>query len=714
MAGADGPPVASYDAKIKDADREHWSFQPIAKPAIPEVRDRAWVRNPIDAFVLAQLEAQGWEPAPAASPLALVRRLSFDLTGLPPTPEDIDAFTADPSPIAYQGLVDRFLASPRYGERWGRHWLDLARFAETNGYERDAIKPGAWRYRDYVIRAFNADKPFDRFLIEQLAGDEMPGSTAETLIATGFLRVGPWDDEPADPATDRFDQLDDLVRTTSEVFLGLTLGCARCHDHKFEPLTQADYYRMVAVFDPLDRPRNGRTELDQPAGTPEEIARQAERDAAIRDLRRDIAGARRKAEREHLNSGRSAIPAEAVAALLMDPSDRGDEPKALAERYQKDLDAELNSAMAPEIRGRIEAAESQIRTLNAEIPDLARGYFLEERPGQPPRTHILLRGQATAPGAEVESGIPFVLAASEPGLEAKAGRTSGRRLALARWMTDRANPLTARVVVNRVWQHHFREGLVRSPSDFGTMGDEPTHPELLDWLAAWFVERGWSIKALHRLIVDSQTYRMATRAAVSHAEEDPDNRLLRRRPYRRLEAEAIRDAMLAVSGQMDDALYGPSVYPEVPRAAIEAHTDPDKIWQPFDERAAARRTIYAMSKRSFAVPMLEVLDLCDATQSAARRNVTSIAPQALTLLNGQFVNRQARHFADRLVREVGNDPTEQVARAYRLALGRPPGDGELSTLVRYLTSEETGGSPAERLARLCRAIFNLNEFVYPD
>jgi hypothetical protein len=471
---------------------------------------------------------------------------------------------------------------------------------------------------------------------------------------------------------------------------------------------------MVAVFDPLDRPRKGRDERDQPAGTPDELAREAARNDLIHDAERDIADVRRKLAREHLESGRSGIPPEGVAALLMELSGREPDSKFLVERYQRDLDAEIDAAMPAEALERIEAARSRIARLRAETPDLVRGYFLAERSGEPPITHVLLRGQATSPGAPIAPGVPLVLAAGRPELAAEPARTSGRRLALARWMTRPDHPLTARVIVNRVWQHHFGEGLVRSPSDFGTMGEEPTHPELLDWLASWFVEHGWSLKALHRLIVASETYRMATHAPDSHADEDPDDRLLSRRPYRRLEAEAIRDAMLAVSGRLDRALFGPSFYPEVPRAAIEAHTDPQTVWRPFDERAASRRTLYAMSKRSFAVPMLEVLDLCDAAQSAARRNVTSIAPQALTLLNGEFVNRQARHFAERLLREAGNDPARQVERAFLLALGRRPAEREASTLVGYLTSEATGGSPADRLTRMGRAIFNLNEFVYPD
>jgi hypothetical protein len=704
-------PLASYDAQIQDEDREHWSFRPIRKPSVPEVRQRAWVRNPIDAFILARLEGRGWKPAPPADRPALLRRISFDLTGLPPTPEEVASFVADASPVALERWIDALLARPSHGERWARHWLDLVRFAEGNGYERDAIKPHAWRYRDYVIRALNADKPFDRFLTAQLAGDELEDSTAETLIATGFLRVGPWDDEPADPKQDRFDQLDDIVRTTSEVFLGLTLGCARCHDHKYEPITQADYYRMVAVFDPLQRPQNGRTELDLPVGSRQQIARQEARDRLIATAQRVIAALRDEARELHLHGGTSRLPAEALEAVRREPTRRSAEEKALAERYARDLEAEIAASLPDRVRAAIEGQEQLMAELKAQTPDLPRGYFLREPTPTPPETHLLLRGQATSPGPVAAPGWPAVLTASQPTFP-PAGRTTLRRLTLARWLTRPDHPLTARVIVNRVWQHHFGEGLVRTPSDFGTMGEEPSHPELLDWLASWFVEQGWSLKALHRLIVTSAAYQMSTRAEPSHEDEDPDDRLLWRRPYRRLEAEAIRDAMLAVSGRLDPAMYGPSIYPEIPRAALESHSDPNSVWQPFDEDAASRRTVYAMIRRSLVVPMLEVLDFCDTTQSAARRSVTSVATQALTLLNGEFANRQSRHFAERLRREAGPDPQAQIRRAYLLALGREPTASERDRLADYLASGE--GDPDSRLARLCRAIYNLNEFVYPD
>ena len=625
-------------------------------------------------------------------------------------------------PNAVDRLVDRLLTNPHYGERWARHWLDVARFAETNGFERDAVKPNAWKYRDYVIDSLNADKPFDRFLTEQLAGDELPDANPETMIAGGFLRAGPWDDEPADPKQDRFDQLDDVVSAISETFLGLTIGCARCHDHKFEPLTMHDYYRMVAVFDPLDRPRADRMELDRPLGTPEQLVTLATRDRNIEALQSSIAEHYAKARDEYLSSGRSGLPKDVIEALAIEPSKRSPEQKELAAQHQKRLETEVDAALSPQVRTSIAELRSRIDGLRAECPDPPRGYFFVEQAGRTPETHLLLRGQATAPGASVAPGMPAVLVDRQPEF-LTPGRTTRRRLTLARWMTRPEHPLTARVIVNRVWQHHFGEGLVRTPNDFGVMGDPPTHPELLDWLAATLVQDGWSLKRLHRLILTSRTYRMSKTAEIDRGDDDPEDRLMWRFPYKRLEAEAVRDAMLAVAGGLDATMHGPSVFPEVPRAAVQAHTDPEKIWPVFDERAASRRTVYAMMKRSFAIPMLEVLDLCDATRSTGRRNVTSIAPQALTLLNGEFVNRQASHFARRVMREAGEDPVRRIERAYILGLGRPPTQDELEAMQEYLKAEAVPVLPVDGparptdevpLTRLCRLIFNLNEFVYTD
>jgi len=609
--------LAKIDAQITDRDRQHWAFQPVKPPPIPPVRDRNWCRNPIDAFVLARLEQRGWSPNPPAPPEKLFRRLFFDLVGLPPSIVEQDAFAKAPTFMALERWIDDLLARPHYGEKWARHWLDVVRYAETNGYERDAAKPSVWRYRDYVIRSFNCDKPFDRFILEQLAGDELPDATVESIIATGYYRLGPWDDEPADPATDRFDQLDDIVSTTGQAFLGLTLGCARCHDHKFEPLTAHDYYRMVAIFDPLERPRNGRTELDLPA----------------------------------------ARPGASTSWFL---------------------------------------------------PDV-RGYFMVES-NRRSNTHLLIRGVATRPGPSVKPGMPMVLCKQQPDFLAPGEKTTHRRLSLAQWMVRADNPLTARVIVNRIWQWHFGQGLVRTPNDFGLKGERPTHPELLDWLANWFVEHGWSVKALHRLILTSNTWRMSKQVQPENADRDPENTALWRVPYRRLDVEAMRDAALAASGQLNRTMYGPSIRPPIPRAALEGNSDPNTVWKPSNERDSARRTVYVHTKRSLMLPLLEMLDFCDTARSSAQRSITIVAPQALTWFNGDFVNVQARRFAERIERE-GGSRKERIELAYRLALCRRPTSSELERIEQFIRT-----SSDEKLAciQLCRVLLNLNEFAFVD
>ncbi|MEX2262643.1 MAG: PSD1 and planctomycete cytochrome C domain-containing protein [Bryobacteraceae bacterium] len=706
--GAVWPDDEVESAPRQESAGEHWAFLPRARVATPQVKNKAWVRNPIDAFVLAKLEARKWKPAPAAEPYQLLRRFHMDLTGLPPSIAEQDALS-NPTPEALDRIVNDLLARETYGERWARHWLDLVRYAETNGYERDAIKPHAWRYRDYVIRSLNRDKPYDRFVMEQLAGDELPDRNAETLIATGFNRLGAWDDEPADPETDRFDQMDDVVSTTSQVFLGLTLGCARCHNHKFDPLTARDYYSMIAIFNGLERPRKGRTELDLPVGTPEELEREAQRDRKIEPLTKQIAELRDNFRGTFLAGGQSSLAPDVLEAFRTEPGKRSDEQKALAAKNAKALEQELAQAIPANIKDEIQRLETRIRELRDATPDLPRGYFLDEAK-LPGATHLLIRGNARAPGPEVAPAVPAILARDQPVFPPPDG-TSMRRLTLARWIADSENPLTARVIVNRVWQAHFGEALVRTPSDFGRIGEKPTHPELLDWIANWFVENGWSLKKLHRLIMTSNTYRMSKRSNPAYLAEDPENRLLWRVPYTRLEVEAIRDSMLAVSGKLNTAMYGPSMYPFVPRQALEGSSDPDKIWKPFDEKEASRRTIYAFIKRSMIVPMLEVLDFCDTARSSPKRINTSVAPQALTLFNGDFVNRQARHLAVRLARDAGPEPDRQIEHAYRLAFARRPTAVETASMLRFL-NEQGGGQNA--MEQLCRVLLNMNEFVYTD
>ena len=665
--GAPWPTDEEPRAAVKRLN--HWAFQPVSRPVVPNLKS-PWVRNPIDAFILAKLQARGWKPAPAAAPRALLRRIYLDLTGLPPTLEEQERFLGNP--LAFDRLIGDLLERNSYGERWGRHWLDLVRFAETNGYERDATKPNAWRYRDYVIDAFNHDKPFNRFALEQLAGDELPDASAETFIALGYYRLGPWDDEPADPKTDRFDQLDDIVSTTAQAFLGLTLGCARCHNHKFEPLTAHDYYSMVAIFNGLQRPQKGRTELDLPAGARAEVDAVLERDRRIDPFQSKIDQITVAARKELLDSGNKASLDEFLVGTGRSAA--------------------------------IEALQRRIDELRRATPEITRAYYLRESSSVPP-TYLLIRGKAAQPGPEVSPGVPEVLVSKQPPF-APPRRTSMRRLSFAQWLTSPDNPLTARVIVNRVWQHHFGEGLVRTPSDFGVMGDKSTHPELLDWLTTWFIDNGWSIKKLHRLIMTSNTYRMSRQWNAEYASKDPEDRLLWRLPYQRLEVEAIRDSALAVSGRLNTKMYGPSMYPHIPPAALEGSSDPDKIWKESEESEAARRTIYAFLKRSMVVPMLEVLDLCDTSRTSAKRQNTSVATQALTLFNGDFVNRQARYFADRLRKEAGVDPARQIDLAYRLALARPPRRTEAATMLQFLKREP--------LEQMCRVIFNLNEFAYAD
>lgn len=631
---------------------EHWAFQPLRRPSIPRVKDAEWCRNGVDRFILARLEARGWKPAPDASRPAWIRRAYLDLVGLPPSPEAVDAFVG--SNRGREEILNQLLADPRYGERWARHWLDLVRYADSNGYERDAAKPFVWRYRDYVVNALNSDKGFDRFVIEQIAGDELTDRSAETVIATGVLRLGQWDDEPADPAADRYDQLDDVVSTTSQVFLGLTLGCARCHDHKFEPLSTRDYYSMVAVFNPLKRPQNGRTELVLPAGSFAELEAVQRRDREI----------------------------ERLKLAKNDP---------------------------------------QVTELRQATPDLPMGYFLQEPSSKPPETRVLLRGNPLRPGDKVVPAVPAIAARRQPDFPEPASGTSRRRLGLAQWIVQPDNPLTARVLVNRVWQQHFGIGLVRTPSDFGLMGEPPTHPELLDWLADWFIHEGsWSLKKLHRLILSSRSWEMSRQANSEYIAADPENRLLSFAPYRRLEVEAIRDSILSVSGQLNQEMSGPSMFPTIPAAALEANTDKDTIWKASGASASSRRTLYAFIKRGLVVPLLEVMDLSDTVQSCARRLNTTVAPQALTLFNGEFVNQQAAYLAQRLRREAGPDPVRQIHLGYRLALGRPAHPSELTALRAFLQQESAangrrdGDPDFAALVQLSRVLFNLNEFVYPE
>ena len=1001
---------------ITDEDRAYWAYRPVVEPPVPQVADRAWVRNPIDAFIRAKLEAAKLSPSPPAKPRDLVRRATYDLTGLPPTPEEATAFEHDraatpvlagssaPSGSAehasagdeekrYAALVDRLLASPHYGEKWGRHWLDLVRYAETHGYERDSAKPFAWRYRDYVVAAFNADKPYDRFLREQLAGDELDDVTPETLTATGFYRLGTWDDEPADRELAKYDVLDGIVATTSSVALGMSLGCARCHDHKRDPLSQRDYYRLLAYFHdllPMGRENLRRIALDAERRAYEQAVAEKGRDearwyaeayaleqrflaaaeaqgvdlGAVRgsdldelsfrlyrdtwnalpdfdELKHETAGpvaSRRislepasRAEAiglvfegklkvpqdgeyefaataregvrvlvdgravidrpqrglhqvvgrsklragfvpfrlEYFNAAQSpklslawsgpgfknrsltddappgpSVAAGAVWAYTTDapPADwtkpRFDDaswrrgPAGFGTRgtpgaqvgtewntreiylrrtvrmanvprrvtlelhhdedveihfngrrvytgagYLRDyrrveLDEQASAALHAgenlvavrcrqsgggqyiDVRLTDETAtlEQLVRRRGAELlgaDDAARYVRLTDdlrrsrervvaapgidvmsvgESGRRP-THVLLRGLPAAKGDEVTAGVPEVLAPAGfrlPPERPRAnllGNSSGRRSQLADWLTSRENPLTARVMVNRIWQFHFGRGLVGSSNDFGKLGETPTHPELLDWLAAEFVRSGWSVKHMHRLIMTSNTYRQAAQAGArttsaegSGADIDPGNSLLWRFNLRRLTAEEVRDSILAVTGKLDLRVGGPSVYPPIPKEVLAGQSRPGDGWPTSPPADAHRRSIYVYVKRSLQLPILATHDQADTDSSCAVRYVTTVPTQSLGMLNGEFVQEQAAAFAERLRREAPHDLEAQIRRAITLTTQREPTSDETArdaAFVRRAQSEDKL-SADEALKLYCLLCLNTNEFLYLD
>lgn len=727
------PDLSEYTLDLSDGDYEHWAFLPIAQSQPPQVEDaHNWVRNEIDTFILSRLSEEGLQPAPPADDRTWLRRVYFDLIGLPPAPAEVSSFLADKSPDKREQLVDRLLADPGYGVRWGRRWLDVVRYADTNGYERDGDKPHAWRYRDYVIESLNADKPFDRFLTEQLAGDELPHANAETMIATTFLRLGTWDDEPADPRIDRYDQLDDIVGTVSSTFLGLTLRCARCHNHKYEPFSQTDYAGMLAIFEPLKRPQDNRTDLDVLVGTRRELSAYhsavARYETTLKTLNDQINSLDDHVRERFLSEGKSELSAAAIEAHRTAADKLTDEQKKLVKQTLRQLKKELIASRTPDEQRQREAFRAAITAIEATKPvSPPKAYIWQEPAENVPVTHVFGRGDPATPIAPVPPGFPGVLQASHTPLlnPTESDRTTLRRRSLAQWMTSPTNPLVARVAVNRIWQGHFGEGLVRTENDFGVMGMPPSHPQLLDWLARHFIESGWNLKQLHRLIVLSSTYGQAGLHREDAAQKDIDNEWLWRFPSTRLEAEVLRDSVLSVSGQLNLKMGGPGVYAKIAPEVLAGQSRPGSGWGKWDESEASRRAAYIFVKRSLLVPLLEVFDLADTTQSCEQRNRSTIPTQALTLLNSEFLNRQAGYFADRLKTEAGNAAPAQVDLAFRLALSRPPLEQELDASIGFLNRQhllierEKPQADEEEIHRealqaFCLAIFNLNEFLYID
>jgi hypothetical protein len=732
----------------------HWAFRPPQKPALPHVATSHWVRTPVDAFILARLEQAGLEPAASVDRAMLLRRVTYDLTGLPPTAAELDSFLQDTRPDAYVRVVERLLASPHHGERWAQHWLDVARYAESNGYESDGERPHAWRYRDYVVSSLNEDKPYDRFLTEQIAGDLLAKPAlgqgikgadrpeAQLLIAAGFNRCGPVHQTSGniDPAVSRQEVLTEMTNGVGGAFLALTLGCARCHDHKFDPLPQRDYYRLQAFFAPAIP---AEVEIAHPEEKAAHGAQLHDLNARIEPLRRQINEIDAPYRDRLMEAKKLKLEPAYREALAVDPKKRTPEQVKLAANAQilvKVTWDEILAAIPPADRARRGNLREQLHALETQRPPPPAQAWTVSDNGTAPACHVLKRGDPNLKDAEVKSGFPASLnVASFTPTESTRGEAPPplTRIDLARWLTRPDHPLTARVIVNRLWQHHFGRGLVATPNDFGIRGERPSHPELLDWLATELVQSGWSLKHMHRLMVLSATYqqRSTFREPVT---EDADNRLLWRMNRRRLEGESLRDSTLSVAGTLNPALGGPMVRvplePEV-YDLIFTEGEPDGLWHVTpDPRQHTRRSLYLFAKRNVRQPLFEAFDQPDTLTSCPVRPVSTFAPQALILFNGPFMQEQSKAFAARLLREAPAGRAARIELAYRLALARPPRADELKTAERFLGTQAElirerllarkrvglpaslpeGTDPAEAaaLADFCLALLNRNEFLY--
>ena len=754
------PVVAAEDSLVSDSDRDFWSFQTPVRSPVPKVQHQDRVRTPIDAFLLEKLEQEGHSFSPDAPALSLMRRAYFDVTGLPPLPEAVQAY--DGTPEAYEELVDDLLDSPAYGEHWGRRWLDAAGYSDSEGQvSADAVRPNAWRYRDYVIRSLNADKPYDRFLQEQIAGDELFDYKAareftpeqrDLLVATGFMRMGPDGTYSVSQAfvPERLEVVASQVEILSSSVMGITMACARCHDHKYDPIPQRDYYRFSAIlrtaYDPYDWLSPSETPVGPEAdwndsnmrvlqGAPPEEVRDVEEANApvLREVEEIEQAFEEKANvlREKLlKEKRAAIPElireEVLAAENTPVPERTPVQEYLVKRFQDQLQIlpeELEKRF-PSFQKVAKEKRDAVVEVKKRLKGNPRLRVLFDMGGRPTAVHVLGRGQHQTPLDPVAPGIPSVLGVGlEPYRLEKpkwTTDTSGRRLALAKWLTQPRHPLTARVLVNRIWQYYFGSGLVKTVGNFGRTGSPPSHPELLDWMASEFVRSGWSMKALHRMILTSTAYRQSSRRNPG-IEGDPDNRLLSYFPMRRLDADAVRDSILKVSGRLDPTPFGP---PD----PIEEKTDGEVVAK--ESKNGYRRSIYLMQRRSTPVTMLDTFDAPQLRPNCLVRNRSTVSSQALQLMNSETVRASSRFMAGRVIDTVGRDPEAQVKRVYLAALGRQPSAEELdwsqSTLAE-ITGEwkrdlDQDRSPEPRegraqwlaLGTFCHTLFNTAEFLYID
>jgi hypothetical protein len=834
--------------EVNEITKSHWAFKPPFDHDVPSGKDG---EHPIDRFILQKLDKENLPLNPVATDHEILRRASYDLVGLPPSAELVEEYLNDNSPDKFDILTDSLLASSHYGEKWGRHWLDLVRYAETNGYERDGDKPQAWRYRDYVINSFNENKPYDQFVTEQLAGDEIPDAGADAITATGFHRLGIWDDEPADRVLARYDYLDDIIRTTTEVFLGMTVGCARCHDHKIDPIPTKDYYSMLAFFANITPHGKGDSNLIEVKDSIGNITYQKEIEnwtGRKNELQRNITDFENtfltNYEKDKSITKTNKVRAKPVI-ILKDARDKGTQwsylerkpsqdwievgysdqdwksgfggfgtkgtpgshvrtvwkgkdlwlrttfrlaaiPKTLRMTLHHDEDVEvyLNGKLvfrkaghvskyqthditresadvlqtgknviaihcrqtvggqyidlglecfeeAVDLAGLIRKHANQVmgegpyRNYKNRVRDLERHFnqkpksdyykvlAVDER--GPQITKILRRGNPALEGEEVSPAFPSILSPPEATIE-KLGDSSGRRTALAKWITSKDNPITARVMMNRIWQYHFGRGIVRSSSDFGYQGDLPTHPELLDWLAIRFMESGWDIKAMHKLIMSSNAYRRSSAPNDDCINQDPLNNYFWRFDMRRLGSEEVRDSVLAAKGTINLNIGGPSVTPPLPEIILATASQKGKGWGPSTPEQANRRSVYVKVKRSMQMPLLINHDMADTDSTCPVRFNTTVPTQALNMLNGKFMNDSAKSFANRLRTEVGEEPNKQVEHALKLVFSRNPKADEIGAGVEMIKNmkDKFNLSNEEALDRFALLALNLNEFVYLD
>ncbi len=749
---------------FSEEERAFWSFQPIQRPEIPKVEHREQVRTPIDAFLLRRLEEKKLTFSPEADKRTLIRRVSIDLTGLPPSPDDVALFLADTAPDAYERLVDRLLSTPQYGERWARHWLDVAGFADSDGYTpKDPVRPYAYKYRDYLIRSINADRPWNTLIQEQLAGDEMleppytnltPEQT-DRLVATGFLRMAPdgTGDSSADQNLARNDVIAETIKIVSTSLLGLTVGCAQCHAHRYDPISQEDYYRLRAIFEPAYDWKHWRSPSARLVSLWTDADRQkaAEVDAEVKTIQKEQQSKLEELVAQVLEKELEAAPEELRPKLreARDTAvkDRSPEQIQLLKDYPR-VNVSIGNVSLYDAKSHREITGKYAKLISdAKSKRPAEDFVqcLTEVPGQVPATYLFSRGDYNQPRQEVRPGELTILTGAETPeipIDDPDGPTTGRRLAYARYLTSGRHPLVARVLVNRVWHHHFGRGLVGTPADFGALGERPSHPELLDWLADDFMRGGWTLKRLHKMIVTSTAYRQISRRTEAIDAVDPENRLLGRMSVRRLEAEVIRDAILATSGALVRDMFGPPVpvTPDEAGQVIVGVDTRDSAGRPTGKSVSLgndefRRSVYIQVRRSLPLNLMEAFDAPSLSPNCELRSTSTVAPQALMLMNNEFVVSQSEVFARRVESSAGDEPASQARLAWQLALTNEPTDEQVASAVAFLAQQredfeakakeaaaELKGKPApersspahQALASFCQALLSSNAFLYVD